>query len=99
MKRIEDGQRKGGAGDGDGDFGWWLGLGLWMRGWQNTNKISQDTTQWEQQQQASAPSEHICFMIEIMINERAAKIQFEFTMYMAREGLEPGTRRKNRIHT
>jgi len=38
-------------------------------------------------------------MIEIMINERAAKIQFEFTMYLAREGLEPGTRRKNRTHT
>jgi len=74
------------------------GMGFWMRDWQNSNEISQDTTQGEQQQ-ASAPSEHICFMIEIMINERAAKIQFEFTMYLAREGLEPGTRRKNRTHT
>lgn len=37
-------------------------------------------------------------MIEIMINERAAKIQFESTMYMAREGLEPGTLQKSKIH-
>jgi len=46
------------------------GMGFWMRDWQNSNEISQDITQGEQQQ-ASAPSEHICFMIEIMINERA----------------------------
>lgn len=86
MKRIEDGQ--------EWDVGMAVGMG--MRGRQNSNEISQDAKQQEQQQ-ASAPSEHICFMIEIMINERAAKIQFEFTMYMAREGFEPGTRRKTEV--
>lgn len=79
----------------DGVWEWSWGMG--MRGRQNSNKISQDTKQ-QAQQQPSAPSEHICFMIEIMINERAAKIQFEFTMYLAREGLEPGTLQKSKIH-
>lgn len=52
--------------------------------------ISQDTKQsrrerWQQQQSNNnhQHQEHICFMImiEIMINERSAKIQFEYTLY------------------
>lgn len=52
--------------------------------------VSQDTKQsrrerWQQQQSNNnhQHQEHICFMImiEIMINECSAKIQFEYTLY------------------